>query len=63
MLDLYDRFFLAAHEALREGGRLAVIFPSSELRERAAGTFGLVEQHNQRVHRSMTRHWGIFVRD
>ena len=60
---LYDRFFAAAHEALRPGGRLALIFPSDALRQRAAQTFRLVEAHDQRVHRSMTRHWAVYARD
>ena len=59
---LYERFLAAAHEALRPGGRLAVIFPSPTLRERAAGRFTLTEAYEQRVHRSMTRHYGIFTR-
>src|SRR5581483_11798610 len=58
--DLYERFFHAAHDALREGGRLALITPSDALRARAAEHFTLVEAHDQRVHRSMTRHYGIF---
>jgi tRNA G10 N-methylase Trm11 len=60
---LYERFLDAAHAALRPGGRLAVIFPSGELRERAQARFRLVESHEQRVHRSMTRHYGVFERD
>lgn len=61
--DLYDRFFAAAHEALRPGGRLAMIVADEELRRRAAARFRPIESHDQRVHRSMTRHWGVFVRD
>lgn len=60
---LYARFLDAAHAALKPGGRLAVIFPSEALREQAAARFRLVEAHDQRVHRSMTRHWAAFVRD
>lgn len=60
---LYDRFFAAAHAALRPGGRLAIIVPTAELRARAAETFRLVQSHDQRVHRSMTRHWAVLVRD
>ena len=64
MDELYERFFLASHEALRPGGRLAVIFPSDELRARvtAGGRFHMVESHDMRVHKSMTRHWGVFVK-
>src|SRR5439155_12280727 len=63
LADLYDRFLQAAREALRPGGRLDVIFPSDELRGRTlAKGFRLVEAHEQRVHRSMTRHYGVFVR-
>ena len=62
MVALYDRFFEASHAALKDGGRLAVIFPSDELRQRAAERFRLVESHDQRVHKSMTRHWAVFVK-
>lgn len=60
---LYERFFHAAKEALRPGGRLGLISPSAELRERAGRHFTLVESHDQRVHKSMTRHYGIFRRE
>ena len=63
MADLYERFFDAAHAALRPGGRLAVIFPSDDLRQRATRLFRLVESHDQRVHRSMTRHWAVYARE
>jgi len=59
---LYDRFVDAAHEALRPGGRLAFITASPELRARAERRFRLEQAHEQRVHRSMTRHWGVFVK-
>ncbi|HEX2022560.1 MAG TPA: methyltransferase domain-containing protein [Candidatus Thermoplasmatota archaeon] len=59
---LYERFLDAAHAALKPGGRLAVIFPSSELRDLAAARFRLLGAHDQRVHRSMTRYWGVFER-
>ena len=62
MADLYERFFLAAKDALKPGGRLAVISPSEPLRAMAARHFTLLESHDQRVHRSMTRHWGVFVK-
>ena len=62
MAELYDRFFESAYEALRPGGRLALISPSETLRERAAQRFRLVEAHDQKVHRSMVRHWGVFVK-
>lgn len=57
---LYDRFFEASHAALKPGGRLAFINASEALRERAARLFRPVERHEQRVHRSMTRYWGVF---
>ncbi len=60
---LYERFFHAAKEALRPGGRLALISPSADLRERAGRHFALVEAHDQRVHRSMTRHYGLFRKE
>ena len=61
--ELYDRFFAAAHDALRPGGRLAMIVADEGLRQRAAERFRIVESHDQRVHRSMTRHWAVFVRE
>lgn len=63
MADLYERFFLAAKEALKPGGRLAVISPSENLRALATRHFRPLESHDQKVHRSMTRHWGVFVRE
>lgn len=60
---LYDRFFDAAHAALKPGGRLAFITADPALRERARRRFDEVERHEQRVHRSMTRHWGVFVKE
>jgi tRNA (guanine10-N2)-dimethyltransferase len=60
---LYDRFFHAAREALKPGGRLAIITPSAVLRERAAALFRMVESHDQHVHKSMTRHWAVLVRE
>ena len=58
---LYDRFFDAAHAALKPGGRLAFITASEELRDRAgARGFKHLGSHEQRVHRSMTRFWGVY---
>lgn len=62
MTTLYDRFFAAAHAVLKPGGRLAFINANAELRERAGRLFQPVEAHEQRVHRSMTRYWGVFER-
>lgn len=59
---LYDRFVDAAHEALRPGGRLAFITASADLLARADRRFAREQAHEQRVHRSMTRHWGVFVK-
>ena len=60
---LYDRFVDAAHDALKPGGRLAFITASAELRDRAARRFRVEQTHEQFVHRSMTRHWGVFVKE
>ena len=62
ILQLYDRFVDAAHDALRSGGRLAFITASPELLARADRRFRREQAHEQRVHRSMTRHWGVFVK-
>jgi len=60
---LYERFFDAAHAALKPGGRLAYITASPELRDAAAARgFRLLGSHDQRVHRSMTRHWAVYER-
>jgi tRNA (guanine10-N2)-dimethyltransferase len=57
--ELYERFYAAAEDALRPGGRLAIIVPTDELRRRAAKRFRLVSSFDQKVHRSMTRHYGV----
>ena len=62
MGSLYDRFVDAAWEALRPGGRLAFITASPELLARADRRFSREQAHDQKVHRSMTRHWGVFVK-
>lgn len=60
--DLYERFYAAAHDALKPGGRLALITASEDLRQRAGRLFQPLETHEQKVHRSMTRYWGVFVK-
>lgn len=62
MGSLYDRFVDAAWEALRSGGRLAFITASPELLARADRRFSRERSHDQKVHRSMTRHWGVFIK-
>lgn len=56
---LYDRFFHAARESLRPGGRVAAIFPDARHVKRAGEFFTVRESHALRVHGSMTRHFTV----
>jgi tRNA (guanine10-N2)-dimethyltransferase len=55
---LYERGLKAMTETVVHGGRLGVVLP----REIASPGLELVQMHQQRVHRSLTRHYHIFTR-
>ncbi|MCG7844536.1 MAG: methyltransferase domain-containing protein [Methanomassiliicoccales archaeon] len=55
---LYERGLKAMTEVVIPRGRLGVVLP----REIAAPGLELVQMHQQRVHRSLTRHYHIFTR-
>ncbi len=55
---LYARGIKASAEVLPPGGRAGIVLP----REIAAEDMVLQELHRQRVHRSLTRHYHIFIR-
>jgi len=55
---LYRRGIEAASEVLTRGRRAGIVLP----REVAAEKMDLLELHRQRVHRSLTRHYHIFIR-
>lgn len=57
---LYERFFLAAREALRPGGRVALAVPHARHLERGAQHLTLEDHHVMRVHRSLDRHFAVF---
>ncbi len=61
-LDLYDRAFAAFEEALPARGRVAITLPSDKAVETGERRFELLERHAFRVHRSLTRHFCVFVR-
>ncbi len=55
---LYRRGIRATAEVLNPGGRAGIVLP----REVTAEGMELLEMHRQRVHRSLTRHYHIFIR-
>lgn len=55
---LYRRGVEAASEALRQGGMAGIVLP----RKVDGGKMELLELHTQRVHRSLTRHYHVFIR-
>src|SRR5213592_5148051 len=59
---LYARAFNAFAEVLPRGGHLSIVLPSEKWIERGSGSFELVEAHALRVHRSLVRHFCVFVR-
>ncbi len=56
---LYARAFSACHDALREGGRLAIALPA-EKHVGLAKDFRLEGMYPVRVHRSLTRYFCVF---
>ncbi len=61
-LELYDRSFDAFATALPSGGHVAITLPSDKAVEVGERHFELLERHAFRVHRSLTRHFCVFVR-
>lgn len=59
---LYARFFAAAAACLQPGGRLAAAFPSRAVVEQPRAGLLLEEAHDLKVHRSLTRTFGVWVR-
>ncbi len=60
---LYERFFAGAVEALRPGGRLVATFPGASHVDHAKQHLTLEEHHEIRVHRSLTRHLVVLVKE
>ena len=59
---LYVRAFEAFEDALPEGGFAAVVLPNENAIEIASARMELVERHDLRVHRSLVRHFCVFVK-
>ena len=59
---LYARAFAAFAEVLPRGGHVAVVLPNEKSIEIGSGSFELVETHALRVHRSLVRHFSVFVK-
>ncbi|MHB8586041.1 MAG: THUMP domain-containing protein [Thermoplasmatota archaeon] len=57
---LYDRFFAAAAASLRPAGWLVAGFPSRRVLETPRRGLSLVESHDIRVHKSLTRSVGVW---
>lgn len=61
-LALYKRAFAAFDEALPRGGCVAITLPSDRAVAVGEERLELLERHAFRVHRSLTRHFCVFVR-
>jgi tRNA (guanine10-N2)-dimethyltransferase len=59
---LYERAFRAFADLLPRGGHAAVVLPDPSMIDLASNAFDLVESHALRVHRSLARHFCVFVR-
>lgn len=59
---LYERAFDAFVEVLPEGGHAAIVLPNEQAIELGATRLELVETHALRVHRSLIRHFCVFVK-
>lgn len=59
---LYGRFFSAARQALKQGGRLVAGFPRRAFVDEPRAGFALEEAHDMRVHKSLTRTFGVWRR-
>src|SRR5207245_5286804 len=60
---LYTRAFAAFAGLLPRAGHLAIVLPNERWIERGSETLELVETHALRVHRSLVRHFCVFVRE
>jgi tRNA G10 N-methylase Trm11 len=49
-------------EAVRPGGRVAIVLPDADAARLAPPGMALEQRHVQRVHRSLERHYLVFVR-
>lgn len=58
--ELYARALAAIAEALRPGGRAALVFPQAEVADFAPPPLVLEQRHVQRVHKSLDRHFVVF---
>ncbi len=57
---LYERAFVACAEALKPGGRLAMVFPEKDYASLAGEGWTFEEAYALRVHKSLTRHFCVF---
>ncbi len=60
---LYARAFAAFADLLPRAGFLAIVLPNERWIERGSEFLELVETHALRVHRSLVRHFCVFVRE
>ena len=59
---LYARAFDAFADVLPKGGHAAVVLPSEKAIELGSSRMELIERHELRVHRSLVRHFCVFVK-
>jgi tRNA (guanine10-N2)-dimethyltransferase len=59
---LYERAFRSFADLLPRGVHAAVVLPDPSMTAEARDSFELVETHALRVHRSLVRHFCVFVR-
>jgi tRNA (guanine10-N2)-dimethyltransferase len=59
---LYERAFRAFADLLPQGVHAAVVLPDPSMTNEAPDSFEFVEAHALRVHRSLVRHFCVFVR-
>ena len=60
---LYARAFAAFADLLPRAGHLAIVLPSERWIERGSEFLELVETYALRVHRSLVRHFCVFIRE
>ncbi len=59
---LYERAFVAFAEVLTRGAHAAVVLPTEKAIDIGMTEMELVERHTLRVHRSLARHFCVFVK-